>query len=485
MVAHAIHTDEAAVVVVLTATHLEAGLVRVATAVTAESSWRTRASSDSWVAAKHGDAGAVLGATKRDHMLADVSGDNLATLRISVGEDVLDEVVAELVTSNVDERHARTIRTSLTHDVEVAIKEVRATDLEALLDHLGGELIHAVLGSKANNVINGASAIRDSAMLADMLDAPVAELAVRDDIDAGENLVDAGTLVVLKTVLEDVLDNKAASLAQSNLMPHAAQSLVDVLHDLRRRAAPTQFEQLLPNVASVAVDDGLGNAKQELVDHDGLVLFRDAVECLLDNVTPKSIHAETEGVAANGLGNGNDLLRRAVLEAALDQEVAKAVDHERVGLINNRLHDLELLLGRSNFDLLLQEDGSLLIIVANDLVDDVAPVAAHVAVEKATIVERLDSAHVVLRTRRLGELALPLTSEVRGSRREARTDGRLNLLSMTSRLVAVDLVELRVIEVLVQRGERRRSVIVAARARSKGRGRTEVRSGSRSLTAGC
>ena len=32
-------------------------------------------------------------------------------------------------------------------------------------------------------------------MLANMLDAPVAELTVGDDIDTGEHLVDAGTLM--------------------------------------------------------------------------------------------------------------------------------------------------------------------------------------------------------------------------------------------------------------------------------------------------
>lgn len=50
-----------------------------------------------WITAKHGDAGPVLGATQRDHVLADVGCDNLTTLRIRVGQDVLDQVVAKLV----------------------------------------------------------------------------------------------------------------------------------------------------------------------------------------------------------------------------------------------------------------------------------------------------------------------------------------------------------------------------------------------------
>lgn len=76
-------------------------------------------------------------------------------------------------------------------------------------------------------------------MLTDMLDAPVAELAVGNDIDAGEHLVDAGTLtlvnrgretinsafthlVFFKTVLKDVLYDQTTRLAQCDFMPHAS-----------------------------------------------------------------------------------------------------------------------------------------------------------------------------------------------------------------------------------------------------------------------
>lgn len=64
-------------------------------------------------------------------------------------------------------------------------------------------------------------------------------------------------LVLFQTVLEDVLDDKAAGLAQSNLMPHASKCFVDIAHDLRRRVAPAQLEQLLPNMAGIPVDHSL------------------------------------------------------------------------------------------------------------------------------------------------------------------------------------------------------------------------------------
>lgn len=67
-------------------------------------------------------------------------------------------------------------------------------------------------------------------------------------------------LIFLKAVLEDVLHNQAASLTKGDIMPHAAERLVHELHNLWRRIGPTEFEQLLPHMAGVAMDDRLWNA---------------------------------------------------------------------------------------------------------------------------------------------------------------------------------------------------------------------------------
>lgn len=42
-------------------------------------------------------------------MLANMCSHKVAVLRVGVSEDPLDEIVAKLVASNVDERHTRTI----------------------------------------------------------------------------------------------------------------------------------------------------------------------------------------------------------------------------------------------------------------------------------------------------------------------------------------------------------------------------------------
>jgi len=177
-------------------------------------------------------------------------------------------------------------------------------------------------------------------------------------------------------------------------MPHSTKSFVDVLHDLWRRVTPAELKQLLPDVAGVAVDDCLRNASKKFVHHDGFVVLRNNVKGLLNDVTAERIHAQSKSVAANGVGNGNDLIRRAVFEAALHKKVAEAVDHERICLSDDGIDHVELLLGRRHLELLLQEDGSLLIIALNNLVDNKLPVAIHVTVKKTTIVERLHRGNI-------------------------------------------------------------------------------------------
>ncbi len=78
-----------------------------------------------------------------------------------------------------------------------------------------------------------------------------------------------------------------------------------------------------------------------------------------------------------------------MLEASLDKEIAESVDHERVGLGDDGLDDLVLLLRSADLELLLEEDRSLLVVVADNLVNDVLPVAVDVAVKQLAVVERL------------------------------------------------------------------------------------------------
>lgn len=69
-------------------------------------------------------------------MLADVDGDLLSLLLMSVHQDPLDEVVAVLIASDVDERDSWSIWVRSGDDVEVSVKELNASDLETFLNDL-------------------------------------------------------------------------------------------------------------------------------------------------------------------------------------------------------------------------------------------------------------------------------------------------------------------------------------------------------------
>ena len=94
----------------------------------------------------------------------------------------------------VNQWHTRTIWACLADTFQVTLQELASSNLETLLDNLGSVLINAVVCSKSKDVIDSTAAIGWGTVLADVLDAPVAELTVGDDIDACQNLVDAWTL---------------------------------------------------------------------------------------------------------------------------------------------------------------------------------------------------------------------------------------------------------------------------------------------------
>jgi hypothetical protein len=85
----------------------------------------------------------------------------------------------------VNQRHARSVRTSLTDTIKVAVQKFVTANLEALLDNFGSILVHAVFGTETKNVVDGAAAIRGGAVFANVLNAPVAELTVSNNVDAG------------------------------------------------------------------------------------------------------------------------------------------------------------------------------------------------------------------------------------------------------------------------------------------------------------
>jgi len=153
-----------------------------------------RASGDRVVGAEHTHTRTELGSAKRDHVLADMGSNDLAVLGSGVGQDVLDEVVAVLIAGNVDQRDPGTVHAALADAVQVAAEELGTTDFQALLDDFGSKLVHAVFGSIANDMVDSPAAIRRSTVFADMLDTPVAELTMGNNVDVCQNFFNARAL---------------------------------------------------------------------------------------------------------------------------------------------------------------------------------------------------------------------------------------------------------------------------------------------------
>lgn len=69
-------------------------------------------------------------------MFANVNGNLLTLVVVSIHQDPLDEIVAVLIASDVDEWNARTVWTRSGDDAEVAIQKFQTANLEALLNNL-------------------------------------------------------------------------------------------------------------------------------------------------------------------------------------------------------------------------------------------------------------------------------------------------------------------------------------------------------------
>jgi hypothetical protein len=93
----------------------------------------------------------------------------------------------------------------------------------------------------------------------------------------------------------------------------------------------------------------------------------------LNDVTTKHVHGQSDDVPEKGLDDPLDLVFGAILETPLDEKVAEAVDHEGVTLTDDGVDDLMFLDGCSELELLLEEEGSLLVALTDNLFNDVLP----------------------------------------------------------------------------------------------------------------
>jgi len=157
-------------------------------------------------------------------------------------------------------------------------------------------------------------------------------------------------------------------------MPHTSKRIIDVLHDLGWRLSPAELEKLLPDMARITMDDCFWDSAKKFMYHDSLVIFGNRIKSLLNNMTAKRIHREIKCVAANSFSDFDHLLRCPMLKATLNKKVTETINHQWICLSNNSFYDIIFLLSSADLELLLKKYGSLLIVVADNLVDNIFPV---------------------------------------------------------------------------------------------------------------
>jgi hypothetical protein len=87
------------------------------------------------------------------------------------------------ISLTIDQWHAGTILATFANPLKVAVQEVVAANLQTFLDDLGSILVHAVISREPDNMVDSSATVGRGSVLADMLDAPIAKLTMRDHID--------------------------------------------------------------------------------------------------------------------------------------------------------------------------------------------------------------------------------------------------------------------------------------------------------------
>jgi hypothetical protein len=127
-------------------------------------------------------------------VLADVDCNLLSLMMVGIHQNPLYQIVAILVTGNINQRNARAIWACGSDDAKVVPEELNTANLQTLLDNLGGKLIGAVAVGIAKDVVDDSALVWRGAVLAEVLDAPVSELPVGDEINVCDNFFNGGAL---------------------------------------------------------------------------------------------------------------------------------------------------------------------------------------------------------------------------------------------------------------------------------------------------
>lgn len=111
-----------------------------------------------------------------------------------MSQNPLDEVIAVLIAGNINQGDTRSVNSTFADTIEITGKELGSSNLQALLNYLGGVLVEAVFGCVSNDMVYGTTLVCRLTMFTDVLDAPISELPFGDEINVGEDFLDTRSL---------------------------------------------------------------------------------------------------------------------------------------------------------------------------------------------------------------------------------------------------------------------------------------------------
>lgn len=94
----------------------------------------------------------------------------------------------------IDQRHARAVRTASANTGKITVKELSTTNFKTFFNNLRSELVHAIISGPHEDMLDGTVLVMWSSVLTDVLDAPIAKLAVGEEINFCKNFLNSRAL---------------------------------------------------------------------------------------------------------------------------------------------------------------------------------------------------------------------------------------------------------------------------------------------------
>jgi hypothetical protein len=105
----------------------------------------------------------------------------------------------------VNQWHPGSISAARAYTVEVPVQELGPADFQTFLNNFRGKLIHAVIHGMVKDMLNRTTLVVRSTMLANVLDAPVTELAMRKEINLCQNFFNRRSLLQVLAPSSDLI----------------------------------------------------------------------------------------------------------------------------------------------------------------------------------------------------------------------------------------------------------------------------------------